>query len=352
MALWFFRLILILSFAGIGYNVSQLVEPPGGPPLGLGVWGILVGVGVAVAFIMGEMALARRPVHVLSSIVFGLVAGVVMAFILYGVIYLVVGDDTATFLHFPTKESLRATVLLILVTGLCYFGVSLIYKTRDRFRFIIPYVEFRKEMKGVRPLVLDTSAIVDGRIGEVASTGIIDGPLIVPKFVLQELHTLADSADGVRRRRGRRGLDMLQRLQRDGRVELQHHDGHGAIGPDVDAKVVSLATVMGASIVTCDYNLSKIAVLQGVASINLNDLANSLRPIALPGEDLEVKVIRTGDEPGQGVGFLPDGTMVVLERGRERVGQNVRFIVTSVLQTSAGRMIFGRPREEQSKDRQ
>jgi uncharacterized protein YacL len=351
MVLWVFRLILILSFGGIGYHVSTLMTIKAGLNPNPVVC-ILVGVGLAVAIISGEMALARRPIHVLSSIVFGLIAGVLLAFMLYGVIYLMVGPTTHETLHFATQESLRATILLVLVTALCFFGITLIYKTRDRFRFIIPYVEFRKEMKGVRPLVLDTSAIVDGRIGEVASTGIIDGPLIVPKFVLQELHTLADSADGVRRRRGRRGLDMLQRLQRDGRVDLQHHDGHGATGPDVDAKIVSLATILGASIVTCDYNLSKIAALQGVSSINLNDLANSLRPIALPGEELEVKIIRSGDEPGQGVGFLPDGTMVVMERGRERVGQNVRFIVTSVLQTSAGRMIFGRPKEEPSKDRQ
>lgn len=348
MTVWIFRAILILSLAGAGYHTTHLISTEGGNPPPQ--FGILAGVGVALLLVGLEALFSRRPIRSISSVVFGVIAGCIMAFMLYGIVLLAVGPTTGELFRMRS-EDLKRISLLFLVTVGCYLGVVLIYKTRDRFRFVIPYVEFRREAKGIRPILLDTSAIVDGRISEVAGTGVLDGPLLVPRFVLQELHALADSADGVRRRRGRRGLDMLQRLQRDERVDVELHDGQAAVGTDVDTKIVSLASSLGASIITCDYNLSKIAELQGVATINLNDLANALRPVATVDEELEVKVIRGGDEPGQGVGFLPDGTMVVLERGRERVGQNVRFVVTNVLQTSAGRMIFGRPRDEVNRDR-
>ena len=349
MTVWIFRLILILSLAGAGYQTTQVISIQSQPAPGQ--YGILAGVGLALLLIILEVLFSRRPIRSISAVIFGVIAGCVMAFMLYGVVLLAVGKTTHELFHVDTSEDLKRTSLLFLVPACCYLGVVLIYKTRDRFRFVIPYVEFRREAKGVRPILLDTSAIVDGRIGEVAGTGVLDGPLLVPRFVLQELHSLADSADGVRRRRGRRGLDMLQRLQRDERVDIELHDGQAAVGADVDTKIVSLAGALGASIITCDYNLSKIAELQGVATINLNDLANSLRPVATVDEELEVKVIRGGDEPGQGVGFLPDGTMVVIEGSREKIGQNVRFIVTNVLQTSAGRMIFGRLRDQAGRDK-
>lgn len=344
MTIWIFRLILILSFGGIGYHVGSLEQGPGGGRYPQ--YGILVGVAVAIVLSVAETILGKRPIESISSIIFGVIAGCILAFMLYGVVHLVVGPETHLLVNFPNQATLKSTILLILVTACCYLGVAILYRTRDRFSFIIPYTEFRREAKGTRPLLLDTSAIVDGRVGEMCRTGIVDGPLLVPKFVLQELHALADSADGVRRRRGRRGLDMLQRLQRDEHVEIQLHDGHGVVGSDVDAKILNLAQQLQGSIITTDYNLAKVAELQNVRAINLNELANSLRPIALPGEELDVKVIRAGDEPGQGVGFLPDGTMVVLERGKEKIGQNVRFTVTSILQTSAGRMIFGKLKEE------
>lgn len=343
MTLWVFRVILILSLGGIGYHVANLTEGPGQGRYT--DYGILIGVGVAIAICILESILGKRPIESISSIVFGVLAGCILAFMLYGVVHLVIGPTTHDVVHFPDQQTLKRTILLLLVTVSCFMGVAIIGRTRDRFSFIIPYVEFRREAKNVRPLLVDTSAIIDGRIGEICRTGIIDGPLLVPKFVLQELHALADSADGVRRRRGRRGLDMLQRLQRDEHVDIQLTDGHGAVGTDVDAKILSLAGQLSGSIITTDFNLTKVSELQGVRAINLNELANSMRPIALPGEELDVKVIRGGDEPGQGVGFLPDGTMVVLEKGRDYIGQNIHFTVTSILQTSAGRMVFGKPKE-------
>jgi uncharacterized protein YacL len=193
--------------------------------------------------------------------------------------------------------------------------------------------------------VLDTSAIVDGRIADVCESGFVDGTLVVPRFVLSELQRLADSADALRRNRGKRGFEVLQRLQRLPKVSVEI-DERQVPGTEVDDKLVALARQRGAWLVTTDYNLSKLADLHGVPVLNVNDLANALRPVILPGESMTVQVLREGKEPGQGVAYLVDGTMVVIEQGRRHIGQPLDVVVTSVLQTTAGRMIFGRSRAE------
>jgi len=185
-----------------------------------------------------------------------------------------------------------------------------------------------------------------------AKTRLFDTTLIIPKFVLQELQHVADSADRLRRNRGRRGLEMLQRLQRDERLAIQIHDGRAARGNTVDSKLVSLAGQLQARILTCDYNLAKFAELQNVETINLNEIANALRPTVLAGEERPVQILRPGDEAGQGVGYLQDGTMVVVEGGRAHIGDSVTVVVTSTLQTSAGRMVFARIRAEHGGDKQ
>jgi uncharacterized protein YacL len=218
-------------------------------------------------------------------------------------------------------------------------------QTKDEFRFIIPYVEFSKQVKGNRPLVLDTSVIIDGRIADLCDTRIIDSKMIVPRFVLQELQAIADSSDKLKRNRGRRGLDILKRMQNNSKVELQIHEANLPELRDiqrVDERLVVFARSMGARVVTNDFNLNKIAQLQGVEVINLNEVANSLKTVALPGEALTVRLVKAGDQVGQGVGYLDDGTMIVVEGGRSNIGQEVTIVVTSVLQTPAGRMIFGR----------
>jgi uncharacterized protein YacL len=217
-------------------------------------------------------------------------------------------------------------------------------QTRSDFRFIIPYVEFAREVKGVRPCVLDTSVIIDGRIADVAETNVIDGKLIIPKFVITELQSIADSSDRLRRGRGRRGLDILNRLRTTRAQDIEIYDQELAEFGDqpVDMKLVVLAKHLQGKLITNDYNLNKVAKLQGVPVINFNDLSNALKPVFLPGEHIDVRVVKAGEEAGQGVGYLEDGTMVVIENGREHIGETVNIAVTSVLQTSAGRMVFGK----------
>ena len=233
-----------------------------------------------------------------------------------------------------------------LATGavLCYVCISILMQTKNDFRFIIPYVEFAKEVKGLKPCILDTSVVIDGRIADVVETGVFDGQLIMPKFVISELQAVADSSDRLRRGRGRRGLDILNRLRGNKNIELVIHerDLPEFAGLSVDLKLVALAKSLQGKLITNDYNLNKVAKLQGVTVINLNDLANSLKPVFLPGERIEVRIVKVGEEPGQGIGYLEDGTMVVVESGRDRLNQTVPIAVTSVLQTSAGRMVFGK----------
>jgi uncharacterized protein YacL len=217
-------------------------------------------------------------------------------------------------------------------------------QTKDDVRFVIPYVELAKQAKGMRPLILDTSVIIDGRITDIAETGIIESEIIVPRFILQELQVIADSADKLKRNRGRRGLDMLNKLQSSKKADISILDTQlDPGGPTaVDERLVELGQELSGRVVTNDYNLNKIAQLRGVPVININDLAKAMRPVFLQGEQMSIKVIKPGEEAGQGVGYLEDGTMVVIEGGRDHIGQAIDILVTNVLQTSAGRMIFGR----------
>ncbi len=224
---------------------------------------------------------------------------------------------------------------------LSFLSILTILHMKDDFKFVIPFVELKREKGSVKAVILDTSAIIDGRIADVMDTKVIDAQIIVPRFVLNELQQVADSQDKLKRNRGRRGLDILNRLRKSKGVEVQEVELPDVQG--VDAKLVKLAKTLDARIVTTDFNLNKVAQVQGVEVINVNDLANALRPVVLQGEKLTVKVIKTGESAGQGVGYLEDGTMVVAEECASRIGQEVELMVTNVLQTSAGRLIFGRP---------
>jgi uncharacterized protein YacL len=287
----------------------------------------------------------QKKITTISAVYFGLLLGLLLGYLFTMALEPLIRNA------FGTDEMIHFGRVMITIVC-CYVTISTLLQTKDEFRFIIPYVEFSKQVKGSRPLVLDTSVIIDGRIADVCDTRLVDTTLLVPRFVLQELQAIADSSDKLKRNRGRRGLDVLKRLQANPKIDLEMHDG---IVPElrterirVDERLVILAKALNARVVTNDYNLNKIAQLQGVDVINLNELANAMKTVALPGEQMMVKVVKAGDQMGQGVGYLDDGTMVVVEQGRGLIAQEVPIVVTSVLQTPAGRMIFGRPDQRTS----
>ena len=301
--------------------------------------------GAALIFIAMDVFVPRKSLSAISGLFFGLVVGMVVAYGLSLIIDLLVEANIAGGGLLDSSAPLVSAIKLAIGVICCYLAVSFILQTKDDVRFVIPYVQFAKETKGSRPVVLDTSVIVDGRIADIANTSIFESELIVPRFVLLELQTIADSSDKLKRTRGRRGLDILNKLQASEHVEIQILEvvpERSARNAGVDEMLVDLALQLNGKIVTNDYNLNKIAQLRGVPVLNINDLANSLKPVVLPGESLSVKIIKPGESSGQGIGYLEDGTMVVAEGGREKLGQTVALVVTSVLQTSAGRMVFGR----------
>jgi uncharacterized protein YacL len=299
---------------------------------GLGAFFVIFVIGALV--VLGDLAMRNKQITTISAVSFGLLLGLVL-----GALFGVAVES------FELAASTAVRIRLLITIVCCYFSVSLLLQTKDEFRFIIPYVEFSKQVKGRRPLVLDTSVIIDGRIADICDTRIIDAKLIVPRFVLQELQHIADSADKLKRNRGRRGMDMLKKMQSNPKVELHVDEANLPELRDVqkvDERLVIFAKTLAARVVTNDFNLNKIAQLQGVDVINLNEVANALKSVALPGEVLTVRLVKAGDQIGQAVGYLDDGTMVVVEQSRQYIGQEVAITVTSVLQTNAGRMIFGR----------
>ena len=300
---------------------------------------ILAPVVLAFLLVLVDMLWRRKRLQVLSGLFFGVLAGLVIA---YGLTIVV--DMVVTVFDIANQPAIPLVKGFLGVAAV-FLCISFVLQTKDDFRFVIPYVEFARETKGARPMLLDTSVIIDGRVADIAETGILDSEVIVPRFILGELHAIADSQDKLKRNRGRRGLDILNQLQTSKKLDIEILDAHvPAIerARPVDEKLVALAEHLDGRIITNDYNLNKVAKVRGVDVININDLSNALKPVVLPGERMRVKVIRAGEEPGQGVGYLEDGTMVVAEQGRNHLGEEIEITVTSVLQTSAGRMIFGR----------
>ena len=338
MVLVILRIAFIIISIGLGIFLSTIGELVQDSTTAW--WGFVVGIPlIAIGIVAADCVISRKRLDAISALYFGLIVGLFLAY--------VGGLALTPFLMITDPEKLdrvRPVVQLILAPMLCYTCISLLMQTRDDFRFIIPYIEFSKEVKGRRPYILDTSVVIDGRIADVVETDALDSQLVMPRFAITELQAIADSSDRLRRSRGRRGLDILNRLRNNPEVDLRIYDRDlpEFAGQPVDLKLVGLAKHLEGKLITNDYNLNKVARLHGVGVINLNDLANALKPVFLPGEHIEVRIVKAGEEPGQGVGYLDDGTMVVVEGGREHIKQNVHIAVTSVLQTSAGRMVFGR----------
>ena len=300
----------------------------------------VAGLGLAIVVLLIDWLLPRKSLTALAGVFLGLLVGIFISWALSQVLDMV----NSVFRIGLTDTSLGMSKW---VMGICisYLAISFVMRTKDDIRFVIPYVEFSRQTKGIRPLVLDTSVIIDGRIADISNIKLFDSPLIIPKFVLNELQLIADSADKLKRVRGRRGLDVLHRLQESSVLEVIIDDTPPPGVDDateVDQKLVAFTKNCDGKLVTNDYNLNKVAQLREVDVININDLANAMKAIVLPGEPMEVKIVKAGEEAEQGIAYLDDGTMIVIENGRRRIGEQSLITVTSALQTSAGRMIFGK----------
>ncbi|MDO4558786.1 MAG: TRAM domain-containing protein [Planctomycetia bacterium] len=330
--------VILCGLVGLLLATSGMI-PDGRESLG---WLVFFGVmALAAGIIFVDMAFPKKSVDAVSSVYFGLLVGLLLS---YAVWLAVVPFFPTGVMATAVTESIRLSVQLLIAAIMCYLCISVLFQTRHDFRFIIPYVEFARELRGNRTYVLDTSVVIDGRIVDVIEANLMDGQMVMPQFALDELQAIADSADRGRRARGRRGLDILNQLRLSSKIDFRIFTDELPVfaGNPVDLKLVLLARHLEGRLVTNDYNLNKVAKVHGVVVINLNDLANAMKSAFLPGDTFEVRILRPGEAFGQGVGYIDDGTMVVVENGRDHIHEIVQVSVTSIRQTSAGRMIFAR----------
>ncbi len=331
-----FVTVAVLAVLDIDPGKGTASVAIGGVALKIG-WEVVLSVAAALAagVVIVDALTSRKKIGTLLTIFLGLLVALLGTYALGRVIDLLVD------IYDIHSANIIATTKVLLGIGLAYLCITTVLATQDDFRLVIPYVEFAKQIRGPRPLVLDTSALIDARFADLCQTGIIQYPVVIPHFVVAELQLLADSQDKLKRARGRRGLDVITRLQRTGTLDISI-DETVIPGKAVDQMLVELARGMEAVIVTADVGLNRVAAIQGLRVLNLNDVANSLKPALIPGEQLSLRLIKPGEQASQAVGYLDDGTMVVAEDGRAYVGQQVTLMLTSTLQTSAGRLLFGR----------
>ena len=328
MTVLFIRIFFLVMSTVVGCTVGTLFQEYSLP------WHLIgAGIGFALAgfIIILEVTMRNVSVRNLSAAVFGMMFGLFMGWLITSAIKLI-----------PMDQRLFSALQLSLILIFCYLGMVIAIRGKDEFNLIIPYVKFTRQDQKEDIIILDTSVIIDGRIADICQTKFIGGRFIIPKFVLKELQQVADSEDALKRNRGRRGLDILRKIQKNTSIDIKIQDEDFPEIKEVDTKLVKLAQVLGAKIFTNDYNLNKIAEIQGIEVLNINELANSLKPVFLPGEVMEVRITKEGKEYNQGVAYLDDGTMVVVDNARHIIGKVAKVMVTSVLQTSAGRMIFGK----------
>ena len=298
----------------------------------------LLGASLGVFFIFFEMRLERASLKRLIGAAAGSIFGILGAFMISHLLSLTALDKVSL-------SFLQVTLLLLMA----YVGLVLGANKGDLLNLSALGGLFSAEVKPKRNFkILDTSVIIDGRVADVCETGFIDGLLIIPQFVLRELQLVADSSDQLKRNRGRRGLDILQRMQKMGTIQIQIVEEDFPHMHEVDLKLIELAKQLEGKIVTNDFNLNKMAQLQGVAVLNVNELANALKPVVLPGETMRVFILKEGKEYNQGVAYLDDGTMVVVDNAKKMISKTIDIAVTSVLQTTAGKMIFGKFEERKA----
>ena len=334
MTITIIRTVFVLLTAGIGYYLAEELYPEWS-------WvGLILGFSLALMVIAAELALKRARVKLLAGAILGFVGGVMLANIATYSLSLTPLDAPQVIF------AVRALLSVILGYVGILFGLR---KGREFELAKLKQLLATKPVEGSAKL-LDTSVIIDGRIADVCETGFLEGTFIVPQFILRELQRIADTQDPLKRAKGRRGLDILHRMQKMSGIDIRIVDEDFPKIRDVDSKLIALAQRLNAKIVTNDFNLNKVASLQGVTVLNINELSNAVKPVVLPGESLNVFILKEGKEMGQGVAYLEDGTMIVVENARKHIGHNVDVTVTSVLQTTAGRMIFTRLKEEPERE--
>jgi uncharacterized protein YacL len=325
-SLWIIRIFFLSLCTVAGYAVSQKF-----PGLVYNeLCGVVSGFGLGWLLIAIDEMLKGFSLRAFSSVTFGLLLGTFIAWLV-----------DASQLFDTTSPSTRWIIRLSLFLALGYIGIILAMRSnKEDFSLIIPYVRFASQSKPDNPLVLDTCAIIDGRVVELIEAQVIEGLIVVPRFVLKELQYVADSPDPMRRARGRRGLEVLNRIQHNTRNEVKIHESDFPEEKEVDAKLVRLTKAVGGKLFTTDFNLAKIAELQSVPCVNIGEIVAKLKPAILPGEILQIRIVREGRDKGQGVGYLNDGTMIVVNHAQHLIGHTTPVQVTSLLQTGAGVIIF------------
>lgn len=329
MGVWVLRIVFLAMCTSGGFAISQ-VRPE---LLDAGLWWTLIGFGLGGVLIAIDEMLKGFSLRAFSAATFGLLLGTVVA---------VIFDRSGLFI-WVDQETTRWLIRLGLFISFGYIGMILAMRSnKEDFSLIIPYVRFSSQTRPENLLLLDTSAIIDGRVAELLEGHFLEGIVVVPRFVLKELQQVADSNDPIKRARGRRGLDTLNRVQRNPRNEVKIHEGDFVEETEVDAKLIRLAHNLGATakLITSDYNLGRIAELQSVKTLILAELANAMKPVILPGESIHLKIVREGKDKGQGIGYLGDGTMVVVNGAQSLVGQQVEAQVISILQSGSGTIVF------------
>lgn len=323
MTLSFIRLFFLIMSGVVGYYVGNLLQQP--------VAGTGTGLFSGLLLIFVESSMRRVSVRGLSSMVFGLLLGFFMAKLLSDILSLI-----------PLGEFVHSVSRVVLTLVFSYLGAVMALRGKDEFNIIIPYVKFRRQDVKDGVVLVDTSAIIDGRITDIYKTNFLVGRLVVPRFVLHELQTLADSGDDIKRERGRRGLELLRLMQEDPKMDIHIHEDDLPSTDPVDSKLIRLAKMMDARICTTDFNLGRTAALQGIDILNVNELVQAVKSVLFTGDKIDVKLIKEGKESHQAIGYMDDGTMIVVSEAREMIGREVRVDVTSVLQTHSGKMIFAK----------
>lgn len=325
------RVLFVTFCAAIGGMVTVETQSMATP-------GILIGVVFALIIVLADRVLKGFSLRAFSSATFGLLLGLLFASLL-------VASDVLRY----QSDTVQWAARLVVYCTFGYLGMMLAMRSnRDEFSLIIPYVRFARETTQREPLVVDTNVIIDGRIAELCATGFLSRALIVPRFVLGELQTLADSRDPIKRERGRRGLDILNQLQKSRELDLTIHETSGDADLSIDARLVRTAKLLQARLLTNDQALCQVARLQQVPALNLSDLTRALRPSAAAGDELELNLVKEGRESHQAVGYLPDGTMIVVNHARAHLGKVATVVVSSALQTGAGRLIFAEIKQSAS----